>query len=687
MLYEMIAGRTPFAGQNVHAIFHAIQTVEPEPLTATRDGVPAELDRISSRCMAKNPGERYRQIDDLIVDLTALRRRLESGSLPPAELGRAAPTGARGPAKRRTAWRAAAIGAAAIAAVAAVILTGTRIYRHGPEGPQARTVKFAFTPSQLLRGGSNEVDAEVSISRDGRHIAYVESKGRQLWVRDIDEEQARPVPGATGVYQAFWSPDNQSIGYATGPGCSNVSPCDLVKLPAQGGTPALIAKMQGFRRASWSTDGATIVFCDSTGLYTVPTLGGTPTPIVIHSHIEHPSFLDLPNGRHAFLYQAVDASHPGGHGIWVQMVGESQRRFVILSASGNPYPVYSPSGHIIYVDIVNQTVGIWALPFSLATLEATGKPFPIAQRGSSPAMSHTGTLVYSDVPSNRLQMKWVDRSGREIAPIGEPEAQDSPLLSPDGKRLAVRVRTNPSDIWLIDLERGIKSRFTLDGLGAIPGAWSTAGLTYATFASRSPDIFLKPTGADSEAILLAGTPLAEMAPDWSPDQRYLIYEAQPRDGKSALVYRERGDGGKLGNPVAFLKTAFNERAPRFSPDGRFVAYTSDESGRPVVYVRDFPTATHRWQISENGGAAPRWRRDGKELYYLETPRLRIMAVPVTRRPDFAPGAPQPLFEAAQFAGYDVSTDGKKFVVLGRPAGESPLAIHIVHNWFEEFRGK
>jgi Tol biopolymer transport system component len=697
MLYEMIAGRLPFPGQNAQAILHAIQQTEPEPVTGLRGGLPMELDWIIGKCLAKNPAERYQHVDDLIVDLSTLRKRLDSGTVVPtgsATRSRytAAPTGT---APRPSTIRNAALIAAGGLATVAVAFFGVRALRHAPEASPLRTVRFAFTPTQLVRGGNGEVDAEVSISGDGKHIAYVESQGGQLWIRDIDEEQAHPVPGATGVYQAFWSPDAQYIGYTTGPNCRPAGPsmpgCNIVRIPVQGGTPTLITKAQGgFRRASWSSDGETIVYCDTAGMYTVPTRGGSPTRILEHTHIEHPSFLDLPGGGRAFLYQAVDADRPGGHGIYVQVVGEERRRFLILSTSANPYPAYSPSGHIVYVDGTGDSSAIWALPFSLATLQATGKAFPIAQHGSSPAVSRTGTLVYSDVPSSRLQLVWVDRSGKTLSSVGEPVRQENLALSPDGRKLAVQIRDSAVDVdlWMYDLDRGIKTRFTFDSAPHTVSAWSPSGneITYGVYRIGKSDTFSKASNGNGDARLLASAPLITQTPDWSPDGKFLIYTAVSPGAKSQVLYRERRQDGSLGDAIVFRKTAFNEATPRFSPDGRFVAYVSDESGSNEVYVRDFPNEANQWQISDKGGTAPRWRRDGKEIFYIEQGKL--MAVSVGTRPTFSPGTPMPLFGKPLLpVGYEVAPDGKRILILERPAGEPPLSIHVVHNWFEEFRGR
>ena len=570
--------------------------------------------------------------------------------------------------------------------VAVLMFVGARVFRKSmPNADSERTVKFTITPKKLVRGSDTDIDAELSISRDGKHIAYVEDDGGQLWLRDLDQEEPRLVPGATRVYQAFWSPDNQTIGYvARGFAPGN----DLVRIPAEGGTPTVIAKLAGaFRRANWSLDGETIVYCDTTGLYTVPAKGGTPNRILEHPHIEHPSFLYLPDGRRALLYQAVDPPQRG-HGIYVQIVGDNERRLLTVSMSSNPYPAYSPSGHIVYVDGTGDSIAIWALPFSLATLQATGKAFPIVQHGSSPQVSSTGTLVYTDVPSDSLQLMWVDRSGNNLSNIGEAQRQSGPMLSPDGHKLAIEATDGDPDIWIFDLDRGIKSRLTFDPAVEALGAWKASGdeILYSSSRNGNLDVFSRPINGNDEANQLTAGPMDEVATDWSPDQRFILYSAGSRETKSAIFYRERRKDGSLGEPVPFLKTGFNERGGKFSPDGKLVVYVSDESGRNEVYVRDFPKGNQRWQISNKGGTAPRWSRNGKEIFYIE--QRKLMTVSVADRAAFSPGTPAVAFEkrSLQTGNYDVSADGKRFVILDR-INERPLLIHVVNNWFEEFRGR
>jgi Tol biopolymer transport system component len=357
--------------------------------------------------------------------------------------------------------------------------------------------------------------------------------------------------------------------------------------------------------------------------------------------------------------------------------------------SSNPYPAYSPRGHIVYVDgVTGDSIAIWALPFSLATLQATGKAFPIAQRGSSPQVSSTGTLVYTDAPSNRQQLTWVDRSGKSLSTLGEEQRQNSLSLSPDGHKLAVEVAEADSDIWVYDVDRGIKSRLTFDPDPEALGAWKPSGdeILYSSGRNGNMDVFSRPANGNDGAKQLTSGPLAEIATDWSQDQRFILYWTASPDAKSALFYRERRNDGSFGEPVPFLKTMFNERGGKFSPDGNFVVYVSDESGRYEVYVRDFPKGNQKVQISSNGGIAPRWSRNGKEIFYIE--QRKLMAVSVATHPSFSPGTPAVLFEKRSLAtaNYDVTSDGKRFIILDRP-NERPLLIHVVNNWFEEFRGR
>ena len=654
VLYEMLTGKRPFEGATLTDILAAVVKGEPD-----WDLAPAKTRRLLRSCLEKDPERRLRHIGDFALLLDGSPR-----------------------VRRRTFGMLAGAAAAAIFAIGAAIISWNvwRPASHPAVTGALRTVKFTFTPTRLRRGSERDTDAEVSVSHDGRHIGYVEARGGQLMARDLDQEQARQVPGATNVYQAFWSPDGRFIGYADG--------SNLMRIPAQGGAPATICKLAGeFRGATWSDDGETIVYCDTTGMYMVPAAGGAATRIVEHPHIEQPSFLELHGGRHAFLFQAVERLQPG-HQIEYQVVGEQTRHPITTSSSSNPYPVYSPTGHILYGDGAGDATAIWALPFSLATLKPTGAAFPIAQHGSSPKLARTGTLVYSDVPSGQLNLVWCDRSGKKLGTIGPPRLYSQPSLSPDGRRLAVHVGETGFDIWSCDVDREVMSRVTFDANPRYV-SWSPAGdeIAYSSFVTGSFRIMSKAWNGTGEAKTLRSTEVMKGPQDWSPDYRYLIYETISHETKGDLFYSERHKDGSLGEPVTFLQSPFDEGSPKFSPDGQFVAYVSDESGRDEIYVRTFPGGDGKWRVSTNGGTAPRWRRDGKELFYVQ--RTTLMAVTIRTAPRFTAGTPARLFERQMLESmnpeYDVTPDGKRFLVREEPADERPLAIHVVDNWFEEFR--
>ncbi|MBM3787475.1 MAG: hypothetical protein FJW30_24215 [Acidobacteria bacterium] len=680
VLYEMLTGRRPFLS------LAEVLGKDPEPPSLLVPHVNLGVDQAVLRCLRKDPARRFENMADL---LAALEDSAAGAALP-----------SRG--RSMAPWRSGRRWVPAVVAIGliTILLAGIRWLPGGVMAPAARTVKFTLRPDRLVRGGDTEIDTEVSISRDGRHIAYVEADGGQLWLRDIDREEARPVPGATGVYQVFWPPNSRWVGYSQGQDCGIRPGCALVKIPAEGGSPVAIVQMQGaFRRAAWSPDGSTIVYCDSTGMYTVPSDGGATQVIVKHPHIEHPSFLDRPGKPPAILYQAVEEGPD--HAIFVRIPGEPSPRQVIASKSSNPYPAYSDStGHIIYVDGERQEAAVWAVPFSLDTLAPTGKPFRVAPKGSAPQVSRNGTLVYSDVPSEERQAAWVDRAGKVLAPIGEPVSQFRPTLSPDGRYLAVERAGREAGIWSYDLERGMSTRLTTEPGPTFLGAWSRSSdrVLYAAMpvtTAKPPRlaIFARRLAVDFERHLLFRVPAQPVRPlDSHPGGKYLLIEATSAKTRQDLLYLECQDGQKLacGEPVPFLQTPAMEGAAQFSPDGRWVVYVSDVSGRNEVYVRPFPSGSPSWQISVKGGTSPRWRKDGSEIYYVEQTRLMSVAVPPGS--EFRPSAPVPLFERRSLARairpeYDVSADGTRFAVLEQPVNQKPLEVHVVHNWFEEFRNR
>lgn len=634
VLYEMATGTLAFRADSWTTLLDKIISGSPGELAA----LPGGLEKVILRCLKKDPAERFQTMTEVRAALEAI---------------------GAGKGSRRLIVFGVLAGAALL--VAAVALRKPR------EASPGQTVKFILKPAQLGRGNASDIDAEVSVSPNGKHVTFVEAEGGQLWVRDLSQEEAHKVPGAIKVYQVFWSPDSRNVGYAIRGA--------LVRIPIEGGTPQVITKLNaGFRRAYWSSDGRTIVYCDDKGMYTIPSSGGTAKQVVVHTHIEHPSFLDLPDGRRAFLFQAVDT---GRHSLFVQVEGEDRRRLIRDTTSSNPYPVYSRTGHIVYVDGNGDESAIWALPFSLRTLQPTGEPFKIADRASSPQVSTTGTLVYSDVPPTKLQLTMRERTGKSVR-VGVPQQQAWSSFSPDARKTAV---AGLGGLWVHNIQSGARTQLTKSLIDR--GSWTQDG-TRIIYGAVPPVAELFSIRADSSSPpeVIHGTGGPKLAPEWSPDGRYLIYEVVSCETKRDISYRMRNMDGSLGEPQTFIKTPADEGLPHFSPDGRYVSYLSDTSGQAEIWVRPFPTGGEAVKVATGVGA--HWR--GNEIFY--SVGRRVMAVPVHTTPSFSYRQPVLVTEASNLVRqFNVSADGKRLLLWEKPGADPPLTIHVVHNWFEEFRGK
>jgi Tol biopolymer transport system component len=347
--------------------------------------------------------------------------------------------------------------------------------------------------------------------------------------------------------------------------------------------------------------------------------------------------------------------------------------------------MYSRTGHVLYRPQPGAAE-IWARPFSLRTLKATGEAFQVVRGGIDLSMADDGTLVYVDALSTALT--WVNRKGVKIGSVGEPlESFAYPALSPDGRWAAVQTNENSNlDIWVYDLERGARMRLTSHPATDAAPVWSPDS-ERIVFTSRlaSTDVLMAPADGSASAKPFVSSPSNERASDWSPDGRRIVYSLLTADNGYDLWYAEF-DGGawKL---MPFLQTAANESAAKLSPDGRYIAYMSNETGRDEIFVRPFPAGGRKWPISTNGGRQVRWRRDGRELFYTRDGEL--FGVPVQTGPDFRLGAPSHLFSNPAFhepyadAHYDVAPDGERFLVPKRLGGERK--IHVVQNWFAAFR--
>ena len=698
VLYEMVTGRQPFEGHYDKAVMYSITNEEPEPITALRTGVPMELEFIVGKALAKDREERYQHVEDMIVDLRGLGKKLATGKstvlpsqtitapsqAPSKELPESDAQKAQTRERRRnllsTAVSLLAIGLAAVVA----FLWSTRSV---PEAPLRR---FSFTPDNLstpdiLSGG------DVAISPDGKRIVYVagEEGKTKLWIRNLDQAEARELDGTEEARGPFWSPDSEFIGFVT--------ETEVRKVSVRGGAPMTLSKLphRAFGGGTWSPDGDSIVFSSDfpLRLFRVPTRGGTPEILFdleesMGPHNWTPHFSPAEARALSITFGAGSLGAPK---IIVRDLQD--RRNEVLADGGWPY--YSPGGHLLF----ERDNDLWALPFSVASLKATGEAFPVAQNAQGPSVARDGTLVYTDAASADRQLGWRSRTGERLEVIGQPQGgMARPSLSPDGRQVVLqsRVSGGGADIWVHDIARGSRTRITFN-TDSLQPTWSPSGqqITYMSFRGGSTEIFRASTDGSGNEIQLTDEPLNEADPDWSPDGRYLIYHTlgDPKTQRD-LWYRETEPGGGTSDPVVFVQTRFNERVATFSPDGRFVAYCSDQSGQYEVYVRPFPKGGRVTKVSVGGGGQPRWGKNGKELFYVEG--MTLLSVPVSGSGGFSAGLPKPLFDnAGLVAGlslkpqYDVSDDGQR-VVLVEPLGDAtakPRSIHVAQNWFAEFRDR
>ncbi len=729
----MVTGQQSFKGHYDQAVMYSITSEEPEPMTALRTGVPMELELLVNKCLAKDADRRYQSTADMVVDLETLSEKMKSGKstilratqpagagvpvgtgtpagpnagasdagarvaspasqtvvsgqaqadlpVPPAE------TAARAPVQGRLAWLVAALCFVALLALAFVYFRQTP-----PETPLRR---FSISQEGL---------SAASISPDGRYIAFAVQTGVEssLWLRALESETTRKIPGTEGARPVVsgWSPDSQSIVFAT--------TSEIKRVSIDGGNPITLGQLPitgpvGFRGVSWSPDGDRIVFSSRGRLYEIPARGGEPRVLLEREGGRDnasltPRFLPTDGGSEGLVY-TVGRWRAADSRIWVMDLETGERRDLVSGLE----PIYSPDGYLIYQAAGQDETGLRALPFSLATLESAGEafPFPISVGGVGASVSRDGTLVYLDsLTSGQQQLVWRDRGGERIGEIGQPQpAISEPALSPDVQLVAVSARegSSPPDIWIHDISRSLKTRLSFAPEDESRPVWSPDGkqIAYSHRHSGQSDIVVKPADGSGEAQPLVSTDAREDLLDWSADGTRVLYEViDPKNG-SDLWYLERKPDGSDYESHPFLQTPFNEDSARFSPDGRFIAYCSNESGEVGVYVRPFPQGGARWQVSSGEGRQPRWRRDGKEIFYVEGDTM--IAVSVSTRPGFSVGKPARLFQnptlpwtLTGFAvRYDVSPDGERFV-LREPvgSGDSPPAIRVVENWFEEFRDR
>jgi len=697
VVYEMVTGRLPFEGEREQAVFYAITSEEPEPLTALRSGVPLELEWIVGKCLAKDAERRYQHTAEIAVDLKNLQEKMKSGQ--PATVK--TPVGAQHavPAwKRHLPWAVAAVTMFALAALAFVHIREVR----PPEAPLRR---FAYAPPAAIptSGTYDRWRANLAISPDGRHIAFVtgrEDTGRQLWIQDLDQPQARRIAAADGAIAPFWSPDSDHIAFATAGGGLG----EVRQVSVQGGPSSRVCKVTGeFLGGTWSPDGEVIVISAYVGglgvLQQVSSGGGTAQQVVPAGTSDRPPeqsqqwphFLPAEAGSRVLVYATSSntLSEP-----FTLMLRDLVTGGQAVLGPG-VFPVYSPSGHLVFQAGANNP-SLLAAPFSLKSLRFTGESFPLRENARYPSVAGESTLIYLESSGTLMkQMVWRDRRGTMTGTIGQPQLNlRKPELSPDGRRvLVLSNESGNSDIWAHDVARGVRQRLTFDPAAEDQPIWLPKGDRISFASDRRDkggfDIYVQSADGSGEAQLLVASPSGEWSNDWSADEKYAIFvQAHQR---LDLYYLKRKDDGSGYDSVPFVTSPFNLASSKLSPDAKYLAYESNESGKFEIYVQPFPQGGGKLQVSTNGGRQPRWRGDGQEIFYVEGDGL--VAVPVTAAGEFSAGQPQKLFEAAPgtFEGpghrYAVTPDGQKFIIVENAEGGPATvpAIQVTQNWFAEFR--
>ncbi len=678
VLYEMASGRRAFEGKSALSVASAILDREPESIHASKPSTPPALDHAIRTCLAKDPEKRWQSARDLAHELEWIAAGGSAAGAPE-------PAGARPRGRERIAW-------ASLVLLLLAGLVAAVIPRNPAPHRQARHFSVAL-PS---------TSRDLALTADGKMLAFVapaENGGRNIiWIHDIGSRTARPLNATTGASYPFWSPDGLFVGF--------FADRKLKKIEIARESVLTIADARTGRGGTWNRDGV-IVFtpdANSVGLYRVSAGGGEATPLTrldeSSGETSHRWPCFLPDGRRFVYLGANFGGKTEANAIFLGSLDSDERRLLVHAASSVGY---SPPGFLVYV----REGELVAHPFSADRGEILGDPIlssiKIARVGTVAhaafSVSQTGVLVYQgSSAAGYASLTWFDRDGRVLRTLGEPREYSNPRLSPDGKQVAVDIVAplGNIDIWTLDSGSGDSLRFTFDAaLEALP-AWSPDGGRIAFFSLKDGpgSLYLKSAGgAGSAERVLAWTDRVEPT-DWSPDGRFIIFAALRLATTGWDLMLLPASGG--GEPIPYLETAFEEREAQFSPDGGLVAYTSDETGRTEVYVTTFSEAgagpSGKWQVSVAGGSQPRWRRDGREIFYLG-PDQKLMSREIRpgRLLELGPATalfqtrPREFVSALDRFTSDVSMDGQEFLINTAIDSANSSPISVILDWTAELK--
>ena len=665
ILYEMLSGKRAFHGESTADTMSAILREDPAELSATNKNVAPALERVINHCLEKNPEERFHSANDLAFAIEALSG---STSMSTAAVASDLPS-RKFRARELFAWASAALLLITCAALAFLYF----------RTPTVAAGQLSFVLG--LPDKATEIATPV-ISPNGNTIAFVAATDgkRAIYVRSFDSTDEKRLDGTDDGFDPFWSPDSRFIGFFTNG--------KLKKIAVSGGPPQTVCDAPGGRGGTWNNDGVIVVGLTDKGLHRVSAAGGEPVLLLpvdaAAKEVDHSYPRFLPDGQH-LIYWSWSGDTLASQ-VCVASLDGKERKCLFHNDSNAEFV---EPGYLVYA----RDSTLLAQHFNVQKLELDGEPFPVmenvmfsaAQDYSNFSVSRNGTLVFWKGSTLGRQLGWFDRSGKQLAMVSAPAEYNDIVLSPDGKKAATqRLDGSNSDIWMIDLDRGLPIRFTFGLSSEDNPAWSADGkyLYYTSTDAGQSTICRKSSGgAGGEERIASGFPALDGGIEVSPDGKDLVFQLVGEKTNEDVWDLPLSEGAKT-NPI--LNSEFAEFAPRFSPDGHWLAYVSAESGRPEIYVRTFPSTGSQWQVSADGGGQPHWRRDGKELFFV-APDRKIMAVDVKLGTNFTMGTPHALFQSQVSSytspnRYDVTADGQKFLVSSVAQESSPTPMTVIVNW-------